>query len=182
MPIPYEIIRSSRKTIAIQITPQGKVVVRCPSTMKKADILGFVDSKFQWILERLSRKQPDLPAFTEQELENLTRRAKAYLPERVRYFASRMQVTYGKITIRHQKTRWGSCSSRGNLNFNCLLMLVPAEVADYVVVHELCHRKQMNHSAAFWTEVEKILPDYRIRRKWLKENGDSLIGRLEAGI
>ena len=92
-------------------------------------------------------------------------------PERVSYYAREIGVDYGRITIRQQKTRWGSCTSEGNLNFNWLLMLAPPEILDYVVVHELCHRKEMNHSAAFWREVEHILPDYRERKKWLKDNG-----------
>ena len=89
-----------------------------------------------------------------------------------------MGVTYGGITIRNQRSRWGSCSGQGTLNFNCLLMLAPPEVLDYVVVHELCHRKEMNHSAAFWAEVARVLPDYEARKRWLKENGPALIGRL----
>ena len=82
-----------------------------------------------------------------------------------------MGVDYGRITIRNQKTRWGSCSAKGNLNFNCLLMLMPTEVIDYVVVHELCHLKEMNHSNAFWREVKQVLPDYRKQVKWLKDEG-----------
>ena len=101
------------------------------------------------------------------------------IPERVAHFAPLVGVTYGRITIRSQHTLWGSCSSKGNLNFNCLLMLTPPEVLDYVVVHELCHRKEMNHSVRFWAEVEHVLPDYEIRRKWLRENGTALISRLE---
>lgn len=95
------------------------------------------------------------------------------------YFAKQIGVTYGRITIRNQKTRWGSCSSKGNLNFNCLVMLTPLEVIDYVVVHELCHRKEMNHSKAFWAEVEKVLPNYKEQVKWLKENGGQIIGRMK---
>ena len=91
------------------------------------------------------------------------------------YFAPRIGVSYGRISIRHQKTKWGSCSSKGNLNFNCLLMLAPEEVRDYVVVHELCHRKQMNHSEVFWAEVERALPNYRDARKWLKTHGRELM-------
>ena len=87
-------------------------------------------------------------------------------------------VTYGRITIRNQRSRWGSCSGKGNLNFNCLLMLTPDHVIDYVVVHELCHRLEMNHSPAFWAQVERVLPDYRKSREWLREHEKELIGRL----
>ena len=85
-------------------------------------------------------------------------------------------MTYGRITVRDQKTRWGSCSQTGNLNFNFRLILAPSEVLDYVVVHELCHRRQMNHSTQFWQEVAQVLPDYRKRKAWLTENGWRLMG------
>lgn len=87
------------------------------------------------------------------------------------YFAPLVGVTYNRIFIKEQKTRWGSCSSLGNLNFNWKLILLNEELLDYVVVHELAHRKQMNHSPAFWAEVERILPDWRERRRWLREKG-----------
>ena len=118
-----------------------------------------------------------VPKFTHEELRELADQALTVIPDRVSYFANLIGVTYGRITIRNQKTRWGSCSSKGNLNFNCLLMLTPSEVLDYVIVHELCHRKEMNHSKAFWTEVEKVIPDYREHVKWLKEEGSLLIQR-----
>mgnify|MGYP002547163680 CR=1 FL=1 len=85
-----------------------------------------------------------------------------------------MGVSYGRVSIRDQRTRWGSCSGKGNLNFNWKLSLVPDEILDYVVVHELAHRKEMNHSQRFWAEVERILPDYKARRKWLKEFGSQV--------
>ncbi len=96
--------------------------------------------------------------------------ARAELERKVQNYAAKMQVQVGRITIREQKTRWGSCSSRGNLNFNWKLVLMPERIQDYVVVHELAHRREMNHSAAFWNEVEKILPDYRERREWLRKH------------
>ena len=80
-------------------------------------------------------------------------------------------MDYGRIAIKAAKTRWGSCSAQGNLNFHWKLILMPPAILDYVVVHELAHRIEMNHSPRFWTQVERILPDYRERRRWLKENG-----------
>ena len=97
--------------------------------------------------------------------------ARIRIAERTAYYAGIIGVTYGRITIRDQKTRWGSCSSQGNLNFTWKLVLAPPEVLDYVVVHELCHRIEMNHSAAFWRQVVRVLPDYQQQRGWLKENG-----------
>ena len=86
----------------------------------------------------------------------------------------RMEVDYNRIAVRAAKTRWGSCSAQGNLNFHWKLVLMPPEILDYVVVHELAHRKEMNHSQRFWAEVERILPDYKARRKWLKEFGSQV--------
>lgn len=178
--ISYTIVRSSRKTIAIQILPSGEVLVRCPKRLPKRDIEAFVQSRRSWIeghLEKLSG-QPQLPPFTAQELQLLAEQARQAISERLAYFAPQVGVTFGRVTIRSQHTRWGSCSAKGNLNFNCLLMLCPGEVLDYVVVHELCHRKQLNHSAAFWAEVAQVMPDYRVPRAWLKEHGPGLIARL----
>ena len=174
----YTLIRSPRKTISIQLSPDGSLVVRAPSRMSRRDIEGFVQSKRGWIeghLEKLPEAQPRL---TEAELQELARHAKEVLPEIAARFAPLVGVSYGRITIRAQRTRWGSCSAQGNLNFNCLLMLTPDDVMEYVVVHELCHRKEMNHSARFWAEVERVLPGYRESRRWLKEHGGGLICRL----
>lgn len=176
--IRYRLVRSSRKTIAIEIMPNAEVVVRAPNRMPKAAIEAFLLEKRNWLEKHLAKQIPPLSAFTDVQIDALVQRAKSAIPERVAYYAPVVGVTYGKITIRSQRTRWGSCSSRGNLNFNCLLMLAPEKVVDYVVVHELCHRKEMNHSPRFWAEVERILPDYRQSKRWLKENGQSLMGRL----
>ena len=174
----YTLIRSSRKTISVQLSPTGEVVVRAPSRMPMRDIARFLEEKRDWIETHL-RKLPEVqPKLTDAELGALARHAKEVLPEIVARFAPLVGVDYGRVTIRAQRTRWGSCSARGNLNFNCLLMLTPDDVMEYVVVHELCHRKEMNHSARFWAEVERVIPSYRESRRWLKENGGGLIGRL----
>ena len=176
----YEIIRSSRRTIAIQITPAGRVIVRSPRHMSRNSVDEFVRSKQVWIEKHLAIRQtrPAPPPLTREQLQTLAEEALAFIPDRAAYYAPLVGASYGRITIRAQRSRWGSCSSKGNLNFNCLLMLVPAHVLDYVVVHELCHLRELNHSPRFWAEVERILPDYKVSRTWLKEHGDSLIGML----
>lgn len=174
----YTLLRSRRKTIAIEITPAGQILVRCPPGIPVREIDAFVAGKEPWIRKHLARIPPPLPPFTEEELRNMSRWAKDTLPERVAFWAARAGVTWGRITIRRQHSRWGSCSSKGDLNFNCLLALVPEPVLDYVIVHELCHRKHMDHSPAFWAEVGRLLPEYTAARIWLKEESIRLIARL----
>lgn len=179
------VIRSNRKTVAIQVNADLTVTVRVPRRTSRKDIERIIREKESWIrkhIEQIRAKKEAYEAMetshlTDEEIRELVDKARKYIPERVAYFAEHMGVTYGRITIRNQKTRWGSCSSKGNLNFNCLLMLTPAEIIDYVVVHELCHRKEMNHSGAFWNEVEKVLPDYREAVRWLKEEGSQIMWR-----
>ena len=175
-------IRSNRKTIAIQIKGDGRIIVRAPLRMADGDIQRFVESKSEWMEKHLAiiqqRQQPSEAAFTMEQLHQLAEAAKADLPRRISRFAALIGVSYDRITIRAQKSRWGSCSGKGNLNFNCLLMLCPEDVRDYVVVHELCHRKELNHSPRFWAAVEKVLPGYKVQRKWLKDNGGGIIRRL----
>ena len=179
-PFSYTIIRSSRKTAAIQVKSDGSVIVRCPKYMTQAAIDQLINDKSPWIQAHIQRfsQRAILPPFTPEELELLTQKAKAVIPNRTRILASKMHITYNHITIRCQRTRWGSCSSKGNLNFNCLLMLAPEEVLDYVIIHELCHRLEMNHSPAFWKTVAKFQPEYVKHRNWLKNEGNLLIQRL----
>lgn len=180
----YEIRRSSRRTMAIEVTAEGEIIVRAPLRMPEREIRRFVGEKADWIRksqEKVRQRKADRDAcekLSMEEIRRLADRALEVLPGRVAHYAPQVGVNYGRITIRNQRSRWGSCSAKGNLNFNCLLMLAPEEVQDYVVVHELCHRREMNHSARFWQEVERILPDYKERRRWLKEHGGSIIGSM----
>ena len=180
----YKIIRSNRKSLGLEIKPDGQVIVRAPVRLSEREIQRFVKQHEDWLrkhLEIVKQKQenrPEIEKLTMQEIRELADQALKVIPERVAYYAQKVGVSYGKITIRNQKSRWGSCSSKGNLNFNCLLMLTPPEVIDSVVVHELCHRKEMNHSDRFYAEVLKVFPDYWKWNKWLKENGGELIQRM----
>lgn len=177
------IIYSKRKTISIELH-MDKLIVRAPRGMSQYEINSFLSEKQSWIEKHLAKLQErkrileQLSPFTAAEIQELADRALIIIPEKVKKYASMVGVTYGRITIRNQRSRWGSCSGKGNLNFNCLLMLFPDEVIDYVVVHELCHRKHMNHSAEFYAEVARVFPEYRRCQKWLKENGVLYISRL----
>ena len=152
--------------------------------MPEREIRRFLDEKRGWIithLEKAARREEQrtsLPPLSNEELRSLANRACTSIPPRVNQRAQQLGVTYGRITIRNQRTRWGSCSSKGNLNFNCLLLLCPDHVLDYVVVHELCHRKEMNHSPRFWALVASVLPDWKTSEKWLKENGPAILGHM----
>lgn len=179
--------RSRRRTLSIEVQADGNVLVKAPLSSTETEIQAFLDDKQDWIasaVEEARRKEAALVGvqpLTEAELSKLYEEAKLFFPARCHLYARQMDVSFGRITIKNQKTRWGSCSARGNLNFNVGLMLAPVDVRDYVIVHELCHRKEMNHSPAFWRQVKRILPDYRERRKWLRDNGSVLMKRTHGG-
>lgn len=181
-----EIIRSKRKTVSIQIKPDLSVIVRAPKRMTVREIEKILKENEQRIKTQIEKMRArnelydskNMQPLTFEEIDELADQALSYIPKRVEYYAGIIGVTYGRITIRNQKTRWGSCSSKGNLNFNCLLMLMPPEIIDYVVVHELCHRKEMNHSKTFWDEVAKVIPDCKEKEKWLKDEGSFIMRRM----
>lgn len=182
-----EIVRSKRKTLALEVKPGGRIIVRAPLFVTNSEIMRFVNSHKRWIThhillieaaEEKAKNTADIKPLTDEEIRELAKKARDYIPKRVEYYAQILGVRYGRITIRNQKTRWGSCSSRGNLNFNCLLMLTPEEVIDSVVVHELCHRLEMNHSRRFYEHVLKAFPDYKKWDKWLKTNGNAIMRRM----
>lgn len=222
--IPYRIIRSKRKTLSIEITLQGEVLVRIPMGSKMEDVQRLVESKGSWIqkkrAEMLSKKQVEEKRYEDgttlyylgdaiqlkierqnkntMSIQVIDKQMLLRLPEsfngsikpileewyykeaakeigvRVSKYATRIGVCYQRITLKDQKTRWGSCSSRGNLNFNYRLIMAPPEVIDYVVVHELCHLLHMNHSSLFWGAVEAVMPNYTKYRDWLKQHGSQL--------
>ncbi len=178
----YQIIRSNRRTVALQVKQEG-IFVRAPLRMSEREIRKFVLAHEDWIKSQVAKLEAEREKgamqdkLSQEDIRALAKRAKQIIPARVQHYAPLVGVTYGRISIRSQRSRWGSCSSKGNLNFNCLLLLAPPQVLDAVVVHELCHRKQMNHSKAFYAEVYRVFPEYDTWNKWLKENGAALMHR-----
>ena len=179
----FEVIRSNRKSMAVEIK-LNKLIIRAPMQATNEDINAFMLKHKVWIEKHLAKAQAQQQAaasvkkLTVDEIRKLADKAVEIIPDRVKYYAPLVGVTYGRITIRNQRSKWGSCSSKGNLNFNCMLMLAPPEVIDSVVVHELCHRKEMNHSERFYAEVLKVFPEYWQWDKWLKENGKILMALM----
>lgn len=178
------IVRSDRRTVGFCVRSDGTVEVRAPKRMSRKDILLSLERNAARI-ERAVREMREqgerfasLPPFSEEELRAMAERAERLIPNRVDFYASRMGVVCRKITIRWLRSRWGSCSSAGNLSFNRLLGAAPQEALDSVVVHELCHLKEMNHSERFYREVYSVFPDYEKWRKWLKTEGEALLLRM----
>lgn len=182
--LPYTLIHSNRKSCSISISPDGQITVRVPLRTTEKEISHLLIDKRIWIITKyleVQEQQKNRPVsdLTDTQRAALEQRyiaaAKEYFPKRAAYFQQFTGGSYNRITIRDQKTRWGSCSARGTLSFNWRLMLAPPAILDYVVVHELCHLTHMNHSAAFWQKVASVYPDYRTARKWLKDHGQELV-------
>ena len=174
--IRISVIRSARKSLGLEVRDANTVLARIPTRVSDRELKAFVENHQSWILEKTAvmaereenRKSTPAPP---PELLSKTDRMKIQLKigKRVRHYCEAMGVTVGYVTVKNQKTRWGSCSAKGNVNFNYQLAFLPDELLDYVVIHELAHRRHMNHSRAFWAEVEKYCPDYLERREQLKE-------------
>lgn len=174
------VIRSKRKTLALQVTGSSDVIVRAPQQITRREAELFVQKNAEWIKRtrreiklRCERQKkmaeeyriPDYTSLTPMEKNKIRR----HIMERLKLYAPQMGVNYARVTVRDQKTRWGSCSSKGNLNFNYRLHYLPQELMDYVVVHELAHRIHMNHSREFWEVVAAVDADYKEHRKRLHE-------------
>lgn len=168
---PYELIRSNRRTLALEITRDCRVLVRAPQRTSQAQIDAFIASHEAWIGEHMARqrqRRESRPEPTQAQREAYIRRARSELPEKAAYYARLMEVRPAGITITGARTRFGSCSSKGRICFSWRLMQYPEAAIDYVVVHELAHLRYMDHSPRFYSVVEQVLPDWRERRALLK--------------
>lgn len=167
----YQLIRSQRRTMALQITRDGRVVVRAPLHASDAAVARFVDSHRDWLAANLARQQARIAAHPEPtpgEVERLRALAKELLPPKVAHWAAVMGLAPTGVKITSARTRFGSCSMKNSLCFSLYLMQYPEEAIDYVVVHELAHIRHKDHSRAFYQEVARYLPDYAAREAKLK--------------
>jgi predicted metal-dependent hydrolase len=159
----------------LTVTAADQVIVTVPVGMDAASIRHFLQSKADWIsraIESMRRRGPrESVGGGRREYLLLKERAREVITERVRFFAAQYGFSFGRISIRNQKSCWGSCSRRGNLNFNYRLLKLPEALRDYVIVHELCHLKEFNHSPAFWQLVAEACFDYKMLRKKLRQYG-----------
>lgn len=168
----YELVRSARKTLAVEITGDCRVVVRAPMRLSKERIERFVAEHEAWIAKHLDtqrRRKENHPLPTEAEREAYIRKAKEILPGKVAFYGGIMGLHPVGITITGAEKRFGSCSAKNRICFSWRLMAYPEEAVDYVVVHELAHIRHKDHSKAFYACVEEVLPDWRERRKMLRE-------------
>ena len=167
----YEIKYSARKTISLCIK-DGRLLIKAPIGTSKAKIREIVNDHTDWVeknIKKQNEKNAKISALTDEDVKRLKKLAKKVIPPKVEYYSKIMGLKYGRITITSAKTRFGSCSSKGNLSFSYLLMLYPESAIDYVVVHELCHLVEMNHSPSFYKLVANVFPDYKERQKILKK-------------
>ena len=153
---PVEFYKKPRaKHFRITIKPGGVVRVTVPRLGSYAQAIRFVTEKRRWIIEKQKNSQPVL---SQTEVEILRKQAKKFIPERVAQFATEGGFKFNKVTIKNMTTRWGSCSSKKNLNFSLHLMRLESKYIDYVIWHELSHTQQMNHGPKFWALLESVCP------------------------
>jgi len=170
--IEYTLIRSTRRTLALEITRECEVIVRAPLRCSQREIDRFVDSRRSWIAEKLALQQRRRAALltlepTPEQEQELRRRAAEVIPQRVAYYAPLMGMTPTGVRITSARTRFGSCNGKNSLCFSWRVMLYPPEAMDYVVVHELAHIRHHNHGREFWALVASVMPDYRHRQSLL---------------
>ena len=174
--IDYTIKKSKRaKRLRIAVYCDASVVVTAPYRLKENIIEEFIISKSKWLLEKLEffKKVEKKMSFKFSKKDYLKHKEEAeeLVLGRLEYFSKSYNFSYNQVSIKNQKTVWGSCSKKKNLNFNYKIIFLPSKLADYIIVHELCHLKEMNHSAKFWALVSKTMPNFKEVRKELKNHG-----------
>lgn len=164
--------RARLRYVRLSIDRTGTLTLTAPKSYPFFLLKLFITNKWSWILEKTEQKKNSQSLLaikhTKAEINHYKKITKNLVLERLKYFNQYYHLSFKNISVRDQKSRWGSCSSRGNLNFNYRLSLLPPVLADYIIVHELCHLQEMNHSRNFWQLVAKAVPDYKNLKKQLK--------------
>jgi predicted metal-dependent hydrolase len=171
MNIDYRLIRSGRRTLALEITADARLLVRAPRNCPEAYIARFVESRTDWIESRMERQRRQLTqsrTLSEAEIRTLTAEAESVIPPLVRTWSEKLGLVPAGLRITGAKQRFGSCSAKNSLCFSYRLLLYPREAVEYVVVHELAHIAHKNHGRDFYALIAAVLPDYRAREKLLK--------------
>lgn len=145
------------RRMSLRVNAWGEVVVRAPKRVSEQEIRLFVEKNTDWIHKQKSKMSDFIP-LTKEALKELTFQSKAYLPERVKLLAERHGFRYQRVTCRHQKSRWGSCSHRNSISLNIELMRLPMRLRDYIIIHELTHTVHKHHQKGFWDHLERVLP------------------------
>lgn len=167
----YKVIRSKRKTVALQVNSDGEVIVRIPNRFPEEKLKKLVAEHSEWIKKKTAeavQRKRSKPVLTENDIARLKKEAEKMLPDLTRRYAEYMGVKYGSVRITSAQKRFGSCSGKNNICYSYILMQYPIEAIEYVVVHELAHTVHHDHSKAFYSLIEKYLPDYKKREKLLK--------------
>ncbi len=168
MMVEYTLVRSKRKSVAIQVGADCSITVRAPLKLSQKEIDRIIESKKEWLQKAIvsqREKAKDINRYSEEDIEVLRQKAKTVIPQKVEYFSAIMGVKPTAVKINSAKKRYGSCSGKDSLNFSLYLMDKDESFIDYVVVHELAHIKHHNHSKAFYDFIEKFMPDYKQRMK-----------------
>jgi hypothetical protein len=180
-PIPYELKRRrGQRSIRVSVHPGGRLLVTSGLMMSVGEIERFLSRKSEWIqkaIDKMKVWQPGLLAKRDPEDYRMYKKdALRMIEERIKYFNETYQHRFTGISVKNHRHLWGSCSRQGRLNFNYKLIHLPQLLADYVIVHELCHLAVFNHSKKFWMEVEKTIPDWKKRRQELRKAGNGTLG------
>jgi hypothetical protein len=177
--IEYRLVRSKRRSIALHITDDAVLCVRAPHKVSREIIDDFINKKIKWVKKHLNMARAHMEAACAarqeaQPIDHYKKQAKQFIPARVGELSSLTGLSYKGIKITSARKRFGSCSLTNKLTFSWRLLLAPEEVLDYVIIHELAHTAEKNHSKRFWSKVRELMPDYRSAHTWLKQNGASL--------
>lgn len=172
----YTTVRSNRRSMSVEVNKDGSVILRVPRWTSGREIEKFLSERAEWIERHLERAKSrderyNYDRYTELEIDQLKKSARETILPLIERYKVKVGVSPVSVRINRARTRFGSCSAKNTLNFSCFLMLYPIRAIEYVVVHELCHIKEHNHSRSFYREIERVLPDYRERVRILHEAG-----------